>query len=114
MTTNTDMQRMTSIAPLINQFQDIAREEVPAPRTCLVRLWDDDDYDIIIYHNHGPDEREGIWYDVETGEVVWKYRKGSEWGEDETAPSGPGYGTAYVQAYEESDERVITTIHLPD
>lgn len=113
MTTNKDMQRMTPIAPLIDQLQDFAREETPAPRTCRVRLWDDSDYDIIIYHMHGPDERESIWYDVKTGDVVWKYRKGSKWVEDEDAPSGPEDGTAFVQAYEKSDERVITTVHLP-
>jgi hypothetical protein len=80
MTTNTAMPRMVSIAPLIDQLQDIAYEELPAPRTCSVELWDDGDYDIIIYHKHGADETEAIYYDASTGEVVWKYVKnGSGW-----------------------------------
>jgi hypothetical protein len=113
MTTNTAMPRMASIAPLIDHLQDIACEEIPAPRTCSVTLWDDGDYDVSIYHKHGADETEAIYYDASTGDVVWKYVKNGEWVVDEDADDGEGYGTAYVQSYEESDERTITTIEPP-
>jgi hypothetical protein len=113
MTTNTAMPRMESIAPLINQLQDIACEEIPAPRTCSVTLWDDGDYDVIIYHKHGPDEKVAIYYDASIGDVMWKYVKNGEWVVDEDAEDGEEYGTAYVQSDEESDERTITTIEPP-
>ena len=113
MTKHTGMQRMTPIAPLIDQLQDIARDELPAPRTCRVTLWDDGDYDIAIYHSHGEDEEQAITYDVTTGDVVWKYRKNGDWVVDENAPNGEGYGTAYVREFEESETRLITTIDSP-
>ena len=75
MTENTDMQRMTPLASIVDQLQDIAREELPAPRTCRVELCDDGDYNIVIYHSQGEDAGQVISYDVTTGDVVWKYRK---------------------------------------
>jgi hypothetical protein len=78
MTTNTDMQRMTPLASLVDQLQDIAREQLPAPRACRVELWDDGDYNIVISHSQGDDASQGISYDVTTGDVMWKYRKNSE------------------------------------
>ena len=113
MTNDTDMQQMTTIAPLVDQLQDIARDELPAPRTCRATLWDDGDYDIVIYHSHGEDEEQAITYDVNTGDVVWKYRKNGDWVVDEDAPDGEGYGTAHGREYEESETRWITTIDPP-
>lgn len=107
------MTRMTPIAPLIDQLQDIARDEIPAPRTCSVKLWDDGDYHIVICHKHAPDEQEGVYYDVETGEVVWKYIRNGEWVVDDEADDRPGYGTAYVMEFEETNERVLTVIEPP-
>ena len=113
MTRHTDMQRMTPIAPLVDQLQDIVRDELPAPRTCRVTLWDDGDYEIVIYHNHGEDEDQGIYYDVNTGDDVWKYRKNGDWVVDKDAPDGEQFGTAYVREFEESETRWITTIDPP-
>ena len=113
MTTNTDMQRMTPLASLVDQLQDIAREELPAPRTCRVELWDDGDYDIVIYHSQGGDASQGISYDVTTGDVLWKFQKNGEWVVDEDAEDGDGYGTPYVREFEESETQQITTIDPP-
>ena len=113
MTKHSDIQRMTTMAPLVDQLQDIARDELPAPRTCRVTLWDDGDYDIVIYHNHGAEEEQAITYDVTTGDVVLNYRKNGDWVVDEDAPDGEQYGTAYVQEFEESETRKITTIDPP-
>lgn len=107
------MQRMAPLASLVDQLQEIAREELPAPRTCQVKLWDDGDYDIVIYHSSGKDETKSISYDVNTGDVMWKYRKSGEWVVDENAEDGEGYGTPYVQEFEESETRRITTIDPP-
>ena len=113
MTENSEMQRMTPLASLIYPLQEIAREELPPPRTCRVKLWDDGDYDIVIYHSPGQDEMESISYDVNTGDVTWEYRKSGEWVVDEDAEDGEGYGTPYVQEFEESETRRITTIDPP-
>jgi len=113
MTENTDMQRMTPLASIVDQLQDIAREELPAPRTCRVELWDDGDYNIVIYLSQGEDAGQVISYDVTTGDVVWKYRKNGEWVVDEEAEDGEGYGTPYVREFEESETRRITTIDPP-
>jgi hypothetical protein len=113
MTTNTDMQRMTPLASLVDQLQDIAREQLPAPRTCRVELWDDGDYNIVISHSQGDDASQGISYDVTTGDVVWKFRKNGEWVVDEDAEEGDGYGTPYVREFEESETQRIATIDPP-
>jgi hypothetical protein len=113
MTENTDMQRMTPLASLIDQLQEIAREELPAPRACRVTLWDDGDYDIVIYHAHGKNKIQCVTYDITTGDVVWNYRENGEWVVDDDAEDGDGYGTAYIQEFEESETRQITTIDPP-
>ena len=113
MTTNTTMQRMTPLASLIDRLQEIAREELPAPRTCHIDLWDDGDYDVVIYHSHGNHELEYVSYDVTTGEVAWNYRKNAEWVVDDDAEDGDGYGTPYVREFEVSESRQITTIDPP-
>ena len=113
MTINTTMQRMTPLASLVDQLQDIAREELPAPRTCRIELWDDGDYDIVIYHSPVGDAVQYVSYDVTTGSVTWNSRKNSEWVVDDTAEDGDGYGTAYVRKFEASETREITTIDPP-
>lgn len=113
MTDETDMQRMTPLASLTDQLQDIAREELPAPRSCVAKLWDDGDYQLRIYHSHGNDEGQAIDYDVDTGDVRWKYRKNGEWVVDEEKNSEDVKGTPYIREFEESETRTITTIEPP-
>lgn len=69
--TESNMPSMETLAPLVDNLQAIAREEIPAPRTGLIRLYDDYTYRITIKHRHG-DHREGIVYDRVTGEVYWR------------------------------------------
>jgi hypothetical protein len=104
---------MTPLASLIDRLQKIAREELPAPQTCRVELWDDGEYDVVIYHGLGNDEMEYVSYDITTGEVAWNYRKNGEWVVDDDAEDGDGYGTSYIQEFEASESRRITTIEPP-
>ena len=113
MINDTDMQRMTPLASIIDQLQNIARQELPTPRSCVVKLWDDGDYLIRIYHSHVDDKAQAIEYDVETGDVLWKYRKGGEWVVDEEKNSEDVQGTPWIQEFEESETRTITTIEPP-
>ena len=113
MITDTEMQSMTPLAPLIDRLLNIAREELPAPRTCRIELWDDGDYDIVIYHSPVGDAIQFVSYDITTGSVTWNYRKNGEWVVDDTAEDGDGYGTAYVREFEASETREITTIDPP-
>lgn len=48
---------MGPLAPIADQMRDLAQEGLPAPRTCKVRLWDDDTADVELYHSMGDGER---------------------------------------------------------
>ena len=113
MTTETDMQRMAPLVPLIDQLKEIACEELPEPRSCEVKLWDDGDYHLRFYHNRGQDESYAIHYDTETGDVVWRYQKNVEWVVDEEKNGEDVEGTPYMPEFEEYETRTITTIKPP-
>lgn len=46
---------MEPLAPLVDRMRALATEELPAPRTCKIRLWDDGTFDVVIYHGSGFD-----------------------------------------------------------
>jgi hypothetical protein len=104
---------MAPLAPLIDRMRDLAIEGLPGQRTCKIRLWDDGTFDVVIYHGLGNDEMEYVSYDITTGEVAWNYRKNGEWVVDDDAEDGDGYGTSYIQEFEASESRRITTIEPP-
>ena len=41
---------MAPLASLVDRMRDLASEELPEPRTCKIRLWDDGTFGIVIYH----------------------------------------------------------------
>lgn len=110
MSNTADMPAMTALASLIDQLQALAEEHVPGPRTCRIRLWEDGDYHITISHYIHPDERKGLYYDSDTGDVIYAHTKDPYW---EVAPDAEGPGTAYDRKYEEKDEEVLVTIEPP-
>ena len=70
------MPSMQTLAPLVDQLQAIAQEELPEPQTCRIRLDDDDTYRITIEHRRR-DGEEAIVYDRVTGEVYWRDSAGA-------------------------------------
>ncbi len=100
---------MGQLAPLIDHMREIAREELPAPRSCRVKLWDDGTFDITIYHSMGNDEREWITYERSTSEILYLYVDGTGWKTESFA----GEGTLHTPTYDETEVRVITTVEPP-
>lgn len=103
------MPSMEPLAPLVDQLVAIAEEEIPAARTCYVRLFDDMTYRIIVEHRYG-DHKEAIVYDRNTGEVYWRDTAGVRTMRIPLISKGE----TVVQPYFVDDaERVVTTIEPP-
>lgn len=100
---------MKPLAPIIDRMRDLAQDELPAPRTCRVRLWDDDTFDVVIYHSMGDDEKQWLRYERTTSEILWEYVRGARWEPE----SLTGNETVYEPAYEESEVRVIEIVEPP-
>lgn len=100
---------MEPLAPLVDRMRALATEELPAPRTCKIRLWDDGTFDVVIYHGMGDDERQWLRYERTTGEILWEYVRGARW----VSESLTGNEMIYEPAYEESDVRVVATVEPP-
>lgn len=64
---------MEPLAPIVDRMRELAQDELPSPRTGMIRLWDDDTFDIVIYHSMGDDERQVLRYERTTGEILWEY-----------------------------------------
>ncbi len=71
--TETKIPPMEPLAPIVDEVRDLAAEELPAPKTLRVYLWDDGTYDICAYHNNGEHEQERVVFDPEAGEIRWEY-----------------------------------------
>ena len=110
METNTDMPRMTPIAPIVDQLQRLAEEHVPRPRTCQVKLWEDGDYQLIIWHGSGYNEREGLIYDHDDGIVCWRRAKNPYW---KKVCRVADREIECISAYEIFEEREIMTLEPP-
>lgn len=100
---------MEPIAPLVDRMRDLAMDELPAPRTCRIELWDDGSFDIVIYHNIGKDERQWLHYEHTTGEILWKHVRGARW-ESESLTRNE---TIHEPVYEECDVHIIVTVEPP-
>jgi len=100
---------MEPLAPIIDQMRDLAKEEVPAPRTCQVRLWDDGTVSAYLFHSVNDDETKLIRYERTTGEIVWEHHTGARW---EKIPLS-GYESIVKPAFDESTVRVLTTVEPP-
>lgn len=100
---------MEPLAPIVDEMRELARETLPAPRTCKIRLWDDDTFDVEIYHVAGDDERQSLRYERTTGEVCWEHARGVRWRSEPMS----GGETVHEPVVEESDVRVLTTLEPP-
>lgn len=98
------------IAPIADQIREIAQQELSEPRTMHLKLWNDGDYDIYVFHSMGKEEREQIVYDNEIGAVSYQYRKGVSF---ETVFVSEEAGSYTKPVYDVSKERQITTIAPP-
>jgi len=100
---------MAPLAPLVDRMRDLALEELPGPRTCKIRLWDDGTFDVVIYHGMGDDERQWLRYERTTGEILWEYVRGARM----KSESLTGNETIHEPVYEESEVRVVATVEPP-
>lgn len=101
---------MESLAPLIDHMQELVREELPAPQTCKLRLWDDGTFNIQIYHYTGDDRRQLLGYERTTSEILCEDVRGARWkGQLRTRNE-----TLYESEFDDVDIRVITTIEPPN
>lgn len=100
---------MEPLAPIVDQMRELAQDELPSPRTCKVRLWDDDTFDVVIYHSMGDDERQALRYERTTSEILWEHVQGADW----NAHSLSGNETLYESTCEASEVRVIATVVPP-
>lgn len=107
--TDDGLPRMEPLAPIIDQMREIAQEEIPSPRTCRIRLWDDGTFDAYIFHLGSTDEGQCIRYDRSTSEITWEYFEGQHYETHEFS----GGDTLHVPAFEEHEVRVITTVEPP-
>lgn len=69
---------MEPLAPIIDQMRELAREEIPTPRSCKVRLWDDGTFDLVIYHSMGDSERQAVRYERSTACTVRSPRRAAD------------------------------------
>lgn len=100
---------MEPLAPIIDQLREIAENEIPAPRTCRIRLWDDGTFDAHVYHAMGDNERQVVRYERTTSEIVWEHRNGARW--QETPLSG---GETIIEpAFDDCTVRVIESVEPP-
>lgn len=100
---------MKPLVPIVDQMHDLAREELPSPRTCRIRLWDDATFDVVIYHGMGDDEKQCLRYERTTGEILWEHVVTDGW---ETTEFAVGEAV-HEPAYAERQVRVIATVDPP-
>lgn len=74
--TDNEIPPMVPIAPIVDQMREIAQEELPAPRSARIHLWDNGNYEIQFYHSMGKDAGQLVEYDPDNGAVTWMYREG--------------------------------------
>ena len=104
-----ELPSLRPLAPIVDQLRDIAREELPAPRSCRINLWDDGTFSAYIYHSAAGDEIQAIRYERTTGEILWERKRGCDRKTTEFA-SGE---TLSEPTYETHEMRVITTVEPP-
>lgn len=99
---------MAPLAPIVDEMRALADEELPQPRTCRIRLWDDGTFELVIWHGNG-DERWALRYELATGEILWEYIRGYELEEEELT----GGETLLTPTYEEYDARLVAQVEPP-
>ena len=100
---------MAPLAPIVDRMRQLATEELPSRRSCKIRLYDDGDFDIIIYHSMGSDERQQLRYERTTGEILWEHPQGARY----ESESMVGSETLHVPVYDNFEVRVVDTVEPP-
>lgn len=100
---------MKPFAAIIDQMLVIAQEEIPAPRTCRVRLYDDSTFRASVSHSMGTDERQAIIYDRTTSEIFWEHIKSAR---TKTTPLSGGE-TIHESVRDDQEMRVIAQVNPP-
>lgn len=97
------------LAPIVDQMRELARDELPSPRSCKVRLWDDGTFDVVIYHSMRDDEMQFLRYERTTSEIYWAYVSGTRW----ESESLTGNETVHEATHDEVDVRVLSQVEPP-
>jgi len=100
---------MEPLAPIIDRMRELAQQELPSPRSCRVRLWDDHTFDALIRHSMGEDEVQCIRYERTTSEIVWEHRIGARF---KKIPLSGGE-TIHEPAVDDIEVRVLDTVEPP-
>lgn len=100
---------MEALAPIVDQLRVLSREELPTPRTCAVRLWDDGTFDAQVFHSMGSDETQRLKYERTTGEIVWEHVDGGGWRTEAVS----GGETIHEPVVAEAHVRVVATVAPP-
>lgn len=100
---------MEPLASIVDEMRAVADEEIPAPRTCHVKLYDDGTFYAVIFHS-GAGEREQISYERTIGEILWEYYEDTR----EMRKPLSGGEEIITSEHEEIEVRTITTVEPPD
>ena len=100
---------MAPLAPIVDRMRQMATDELPSRRSCKIRLYDDGDFEIIIYHSLGSDERQQLRYERTTGEILWEHFEGARY-ESESVGSNE---TLHKPVYDSCEIRVVDTVEPP-
>lgn len=100
--------QMEPLAPLVDQMAVLAREELPSPRSCKIRLWDDGTFNVFFYHSRG-DEKQYVRYERTTSEILWEYGKGASSRSVELT----GSETVIEPTIAETDVRILARVEPP-
>jgi hypothetical protein len=106
--TTDGIRSIEPLVPIIEQMRVIARDELPAPRSCKIRLWDDDTFDIRFYHS-SEDDAEILLFVRTTGEIIWERRESPHMKKTELT----GNETIHEPAAVDRDVRVVASLEPP-
>ena len=100
---------MAPLAPIVDRMRQLATDELPPGRSCRVCLYDDGDFEIILYHSMGSDERQQLRYERTTGEIIWEHFEGARY----ESESMVGNETLHTPVYDTVEVRVVDTVEPP-
>jgi hypothetical protein len=100
---------MAPLAPIVDRMRQLATEELPSRRSCKIRLYDDETFEVVIYHSMGSDERQQLRYEHTTGEILWEHFEGARY-ESESIGSNE---TLHKPVYDSYEIRVVDTFEPP-
>jgi len=100
---------MAPLAPIVDRMRQLATEELPPGRSCKIRLYDDETFEIVIYHSMGSNERQQLRYERTTGEILWEHFEGARY----ESESMVGNETLHTPVFDNVEVRVVDTVEPP-